>query len=477
MKAMRKIIAIILIGLTGHLAVAQQVPFYSQYFFNPFVYNSSFTGQSGETRAFLTHRNQWTGIQGAPVTSALTIDGPLYGDKVGLGLNMYSDKTDILSRQGARVAGSYKLDINEEHQIRVGLGIGILNNTIDYNKAVVEDKTDPNLFTSSQSKSALDADFGLTYFWSKGLHVGVSMPQLLGSASNVTYNKVDQDQEVVYGLERHYIFNVGYDWAIDEKWNLNPLMLMRVTPATPFQFDIGAMASYEKLGWVGVMYRHGYAVGITLGGKINDKLYLGYVQDLIYNDLSGYAGASYELLVGYTFGKSSSDKLKEAEEKQAMKNQMDSLKGALKTNQEQTDKNSQAIDSLKTEINNVRDDVDKAIEEMQSAPPTAGGTVVAPVPVGENKSDGLSDDYLDNKGEPLPLGFYIVVGSYSEQKWARQAKLRFINAGFPDTDVLYNITNKFYNVFLSFTKDEEEARKNLKNARAEYPDAWLRKIQ
>ena len=70
-----------------------------------------------------------------------------------------------------------------------------------------------------------------------------------------------------------------------------------------------------------------------------------------------------------------------------------------------------------------------------------------------------------------------MVGSYSEQKWARQAKLKFINAGYPETDVLYNITNKFYNVYLSFTTVEEEARKALRNARAEYPDAWLRKIQ
>ena len=152
----------------------------------------------------------------------------------------------------------------------------------------------------------------------------------------------------------------------------------------------------------------------------------------------------------------------------------------LKETSDQTDKNTEAIDSLGNEIQKVRDDVDEAIEQLKSAPPAAAGTGAggaAVVPVASPEEDLLSSDYLDNKGEPLPKGFYIVVGSYSEQKWARQAKLKFINAGFPETDVLYNITNKFYNVYLSATTNEDEARNALKNARAEYPDAWLRKIQ
>lgn len=471
---MKRIITILLICFSGELALAQQVPFYSQYFFNPFIYNPSFTGQSGETRAFLTHRNQWTGIQGAPVTSILTIDGPIQGEKAGLGLNMYSDRTDILVRSGARLAYSYMVSVNEEHKIRFGLGVGVFNNRIDYDRAVVEDNSDPNLFTNSQNRAAVDADFGVSYFW-KGLNVGVALPQLLDN--EVKYSKIDNDETVVYGLRRHYLISAGYDYEIDDKWGVSPLAMARITPGAPFQFDFGAMASYEKLGWLGLMYRHEYAIGLMGGAKVNERLFLGLTYDLIINDISGYAGTSSEFLVGYVFGKSSADKEKEARMRAEMQQELDSLKGKLKETAEQTDKNTKAIDSLGGEIQKVRTDVDEAIEEMKTAPPASqGGAVVAPV-VSPEVANEFSSDYLDNKGEPLPKGFYIVVGSYSEQKWARQAKLRFVNAGFPETDVLYNITNKFYNVFLSFTTNEEEARNNLKNARAEYPDAWLRRIQ
>ncbi len=227
------------------------------------------------------------------------------------------------------------------------------------------------------------------------------------------------------------------------------------------------------------MYRHEYAVAFLAGGKINEKLYLGLSYDFIINDMAGYAGKSTEILVGYVFGKSSNDKEEEARQKAEMKQQLDSLENALKETADQADKNSEAIDSLGNEIQNVRTEVEEAVEEMKTAPPanTGATAVIVPIPDGGEKDAEMSDDYLDNKGEALPKGFYIVVGSYSEQKWARQAKLRFINSGFPETDVLYNITNKFYNVFLSFTKEEGEARQNLKNARAEYPDAWLRVIR
>ena len=84
------IISSALILITG-TTIAQQVPFSSQYYANPFVTNPAFTGNHERTNAFLTHRSQWTGISGAPQTSYLTLDGPIEAKNIGLGLNLYSD--------------------------------------------------------------------------------------------------------------------------------------------------------------------------------------------------------------------------------------------------------------------------------------------------------------------------------------------------------------------------------------------------
>src|ERR1700746_2630921 len=98
---MRNLIISATLVLTVGNAIAQQLPFSSQYYTNMFVTNPAFTGNHERTNAFLTHRSQWTGIAGAPQTSYLTLDGPIEAKNIGLGLNLYSDVTSMTSRNGA----------------------------------------------------------------------------------------------------------------------------------------------------------------------------------------------------------------------------------------------------------------------------------------------------------------------------------------------------------------------------------------
>lgn len=72
-------------------ATAQQLPTYGQYYVNPYVYNPSYAGSLGYPVIFLTHRQQWRGIEGAPVTSNFNYHTPV-GRNVGLGLNITTDK-------------------------------------------------------------------------------------------------------------------------------------------------------------------------------------------------------------------------------------------------------------------------------------------------------------------------------------------------------------------------------------------------
>src|ERR1043165_339514 len=124
---MRNIIITPALTVITAASLAQQVPFSSQYYMNPFVTNPAWTGNHERTNAFLTHRSQWTGISGAPQTSYLTIDGPIEAKNIGLGLNLYSDVTDITSRVGGFVNYSYKLKLMEDHDLFIGLAAGVIN--------------------------------------------------------------------------------------------------------------------------------------------------------------------------------------------------------------------------------------------------------------------------------------------------------------------------------------------------------------
>jgi type IX secretion system PorP/SprF family membrane protein len=286
-------------GSLAGTGYAQQLPLYSQSYFNPFLYNPAATGVSGETNAFLIHRSQWTGIAGAPVTNAFTIDGFMDAKNVGLGFTLFNDVQDINERLGIYASYAYRLKINDDQQLRFGLSLGFLDNRIDFSRAVVKDASDPMLLPGMQRKSGLDANIGVSYNW-KDLRVGISVPQLIGQRTEFA----NYDTRSFYQLNRHYLGTVNYKYIFNEDQQLavEPMVMVRFLPNTPFQYDVNAQVSWKNMVWVGASYRSDYAVGINARVKLFGNLSAGYAYDLILTPLKTSAGFSHEFMLGYRFG-------------------------------------------------------------------------------------------------------------------------------------------------------------------------------
>lgn len=295
---MKKIIVTLAVFASASLA-AQQLPLYSQYYFNPFLYNPAMTGVAEQTQGFLVHRAQWTGIPGAPVTNALTLDGFIGDKNIGLGGAVFNDVQDINERLGIYSSYSYRLKINDDNRVTFGLSVGFLDNRIDFSKVVVNDQSDPFLFSSLQRKSTLDASLGVMYSW-KDLKVGISVPQIVGQQVKfASYNN-----RAYYQLNRHYLGTAQYKFVVSEanKLSIDPLVMVRWVPNTPVQLDVNAILNWEDFGWFGVSYRMQYAVGVNARIKLFNSLSAGYAYDVILGNLGASAGVSHEFLLGYTFG-------------------------------------------------------------------------------------------------------------------------------------------------------------------------------
>jgi len=93
---MRKFVfLIVLMAMMGSGLRAQQLPLYSQYYFNPILYNPASAGSSERFEMSLIYRNQWTGLEGAPKTAMFTFGGPLnMGSNISS--QIYSDKAGVL---------------------------------------------------------------------------------------------------------------------------------------------------------------------------------------------------------------------------------------------------------------------------------------------------------------------------------------------------------------------------------------------
>jgi type IX secretion system PorP/SprF family membrane protein len=455
---MRKLnISAALILMTAS-AFAQQLPFSSQYYTNMFVTNPAFTGTTDEhTRAFITHRSQWIGVKGGPQTSYLTLDGPIEAKNIGLGLKLYSDVTDITSRMGAFANYSYKLKINDEHTLFIGLAAGVLNNSIDFSKAVMRDTDDPFLSTERQSKTVFSADFGLGYTWDR-LQVGFAMPQVIGN--KIKY-KNNLGENSYYNLERSYQGSIKYvfDVVKEKEITAYPLIFVSGTKGTPFQYDINAVLDWKKMGWVGVTYHSNYAVAASIGLRYKN-LSVGYAYDFGIGKIQKYTGSSSEFLLSYTFGGNRTRPEEPVITRTETKDTLTEL--MLAKLKAQADTNQAQMERLKAELQKLK----------------SGGGSGNTENLTENlMRTGSSNDFVDENGMSMNAGYYIVIGSFSSKDNANKFKEANLIKGYNGTSVIQNHKTKVYYVYVMKTDDQKVGEAEQQKYKNEYPDVWLQKLE
>ena len=329
---------------------AQQLPLYSNYFFTPFVYNPAMSGASGVTEASLVHRRMWANVQGSPETSALTLNGALNKKKIGYSIYAFNDRTDILSRFGIYGSYAYHLQLSDKNYLSFGLAAGYLNNTIDLSRVNVDNRIDPILFATPNSRGVFDLNFGMNLRIDK-LQVGFAVPQIIGSPIRYTEN---YNGDVYYQLIRHYIGSAQYDIEISgDRMVLSPFMMVRAAENVPFQFDLGAMFNMKKFGFAGITYRSEYAVTANVGIHLNSELSIGYAHDFSLNTYGSQLGASREFMLTYRFGDNSKNERLESEIKKLKDN-----------SRKQDDKYKEMIDERLEEF---RDEIKAEVERLKSA--------------------------------------------------------------------------------------------------------------
>ncbi|MGZ4055187.1 MAG: PorP/SprF family type IX secretion system membrane protein [Bacteroidia bacterium] len=456
---MRNLIISTALVFTVGNALAQQLPFSSQYYTNEFVTNPAFTGNHQDINAFLTHRSQWTGIAGAPQTSYLTLDGPIEAKNIGLGLNLYSDVTSMTSRNGAFANYSYKLKINDDNNLFFGLALGILNTKIDFSKAVVRDANDPFLFSTAQTKTTFSADFGLGYTWKK-LEVGVCIPQILG---NKVRFKNDDGNTSYYDLARHYQGTIKYvfDVVKDKEITAYPLIMVRYATGSIFQYDVNAVIDWKKIGWFGVTYHSNNAVALS-GGVRYKGLAVGYAYDIGVSKVKSYTGSSSEFLLSYTFGRGKKDEIvaKTEEPKDTV---VDKMIAKLK----------EKADTSEAQIAALKDQVAKLKAGGAGSEKSGNETSLT-----ENlMRTGPSSDFVDDNGMGMGSGFYVIIGSFSSKDNANKFKDANIIKGYSQTSVIQNHKTKVYYVVANKLDKQADAETEQKKFKIEYPDAWIQKLE
>ena len=280
----------------------QQMYQLTQFMLNNYTVNPAVVGTYNYCQARTNHRFQWVGMSDAPITNVVSVYGPLTKSPMGFGALFYNDITGPTSRTGLMGSYAYNIALSDEIRISAGLSVGFMAFRVDASKFDLGDNTnnatDPALLTF-QSKTSVVPDGAVgVYMYASHYYVGASCQQIMGNALTLYGQPVREN-----ALRRSFYAHGGYLIYLSENFDLEPSVIVKWSPPSPFQFDINVKATYLTRVWAGISYRHLDAVSFMIGYRHDNRILFGYSFDFSYTRLRAYTGGSHELMIGYQFDK------------------------------------------------------------------------------------------------------------------------------------------------------------------------------
>lgn len=322
MKVYLRWVCMLLFLLMGRRADAQQNLHATQYIFNSLGVNPAYAGYKEDTFAQVSLRSQWTGMEGAPRTGMLSIDGLINPDtkRHAVGFHIASDALGAQSATSIYANYALRLPIDDfgEHHLALGIAGGVSQYSLDGNKFRPTDPGDPILPPGMISTWNPDIRLGM-YYANPNWYVGFSAQDLFANSdSNSDYRFNENNLESLYRNVNLYLMG-GALFPVSEGLQLRPSVLVKDDLKGPTTVDVNAMFIFDTRFWVGGGYRTRSRIfnrtyfdfseaklhqhrSLQLVSQIHmtSRLRLGYSYDFMINDMSTYQGGVHEITLGFS---------------------------------------------------------------------------------------------------------------------------------------------------------------------------------
>ncbi|WP_347373450.1 type IX secretion system membrane protein PorP/SprF [Aequorivita sp. Q41] len=281
---------LVIIVLPFQKIQAQQDPQYTQYMYNMNVVNPAYTGSKESLSLTALYRNQWSGLEGNPVTFTFSAHSPV-SEKVGLGLSIIKDKLGPVHETNAYADFSYTIKVAKYIQLAFGFKAGATFHDVGLATLEVQDANDP-FFSQDINNTYPNIGAGAFLYGDK-FYVGVSVPNLLKSVH------LDENG-IKYGSEtNHYFITSGYVFQLSEVFKLKPSVMVKSAFNAPVSFDANINALFYNKFELGASYRLDDSFSGLVGFQITPNIRVGYAYDHIISDLKAVGPASHEVIISF----------------------------------------------------------------------------------------------------------------------------------------------------------------------------------
>jgi type IX secretion system PorP/SprF family membrane protein len=308
---LRKMYIIILCVLFFTKGRAQQEALYSQYFFNQLAINPAYAGNHDALNITSLSRKQWFGLNGSPTTFSVFGHTPLLtnhavnrdakprffspNNQIGLGMVLCNAHVGVSNNFLASFAYSYKILLSDEERLSFGLQGSILNFRESYSQLDNINTFDP-VFRNNLSVTKFNFGTGVFYETDR-YYAGLSVPEIIENHLNP--ENASGEKQL-----RQYFITGGYLFYLNLNLKIKPTFLLRYTDGLPPGIDVSANVLYKDKTWIGISYRYNNSVNLTGEFLISPKFRIGLAYDYPISQLHLVTHGSAELMLSYTFLKS-----------------------------------------------------------------------------------------------------------------------------------------------------------------------------
>ncbi len=311
---------------------AQQRPYYTQYILNNYIINPAVAGIENYWDVKASHRLQWVGLQDAPVTTYMTIQGPLKKSDydretattfhasgsnprgqaywqnytsaephLGAGLTVLNDRTGPLNRFAAYGTIAYHIGISPHTSFSAGISAGITQLSIDASKLNfgATNPVDPAVYGSGVLNTVKPDISAGVWLYSKDYFIGLAAQQIIPSQVAFSNNTVALQNGT---LLPHFFLQAGYRMSLSDDVSFLPSIMLRYINPLPVGVDVNAKFQYQDIIWAGASYRYQDGFAAMLGVNLNHSINIGYSYDITTSQLNTVSKGTHEILIGFLLG-------------------------------------------------------------------------------------------------------------------------------------------------------------------------------
>jgi type IX secretion system PorP/SprF family membrane protein len=274
---------------TGMLSYGQQDAQFTQYMYNTINVNPAYAGSRGVLSMFALYRTQWVGLDGAPVTSTVSMNTPLNESNLGLGVSLINDKIGPTTENTFSADLSYTIPTSETWKL--SFGIKATANLFDLDATKLTNVVpDPSL----QNYNTFSPNIGAGVYWhSDKAYIGLSIPNFIET------QRYDDNEVKIYKEKMNYYLIGGYVFDLSDTVKFKPAFLTKMVEGAPLQVDLSGNFMFFDKFMLGASYRWSAALSAMVGFQVSDGLYIGYGYDRETTNLNNYNSGSHEIFLRY----------------------------------------------------------------------------------------------------------------------------------------------------------------------------------